>query len=181
MFANITDFNNVNDWFYIITAVLVVDFIVILLAKYPGKNPNFKVNSLDAWYTRFHIMAVGSDVLSILIGIMFTRYIYTGLALKNPLFFIAILLLFQLFHDIVFYLGVIKPLPVGHNNMIDVFKSYSNENGAKILVADAAMMLGSVFAGSILKALPDHATVAVGFITLYSLCYILYTRKPNTE
>jgi len=181
MISNITNFNNINDWFYLITAVIVIDFIVIVLAKYPGKNPYFKVNSLDNWYNKFGIFAVGSDVLSILIGIMFTRYIYTSLNLKNPLYFIAILLLFQLFHDLLFYLAIIKPIPEGHNQMIDVFKAYGDENGAKILGADALMMLGSVMVGSLLKSVPDHFTVAVSFITLYSLCYILYTRKPETD
>ena len=181
MISNITDFKNLNDWFYLIPAVILVDYIVIVLAKYPGKNPYFKVNALDTWYKKFGIFAVGSDVLSILIGIMVTRYIYTSLNLKNPLYFIAILLLFQLFHDFLFYLAVIKPLPQGHNEMIDVFKAYGDENGEKILGADALMMLGSVILGSVLKSAPDHFTVAVSFITLYSLCYILYTRKPETN
>lgn len=181
MISNITNFKDLNDWFYLIPAVILVDFVVIVLAKYPGKNPYFKVNSLDDWYNKFGIFAVGSDVLSILIGIMFTRYIYTSMNLKNPLYFIAILLLFQLFHDLLFYLAVIKPIPEGHNQMIDVFKAYGDENGAKILGADALMMLCSVTLGSFLKSAPDHYTIATSFITLYSLCYILYTRKPETN
>lgn len=180
MLSNITNFNNLNDWFYLIPAVILIDFIGLVLEKYPGNSPYFKVKTLDDWYTKFGILAVGSDVLSILIGIMVARYIYTTLNLNNPIYFIIILLVFQLLHDALFYLAVIKPLPKGHNQMIDVFKSYGDENGGKILVADALLMLASVAAGSVLKSLPDHYTIAVSFITLYSLCYILYTRKPET-
>ena len=172
--------SNTNDWFYIIPAVLLVDLVVICLAKYPGKNPFFKIDTLDKWYNSFGIFAIGSDVLSILIGIMVTRYIYTGLGLTNPFYFIAILLLFQLFHDFVFYFLVIRPMPEGHNKMIDVFKEYGDENGVKILGADALMMIFSVLTASLLKYLPDHVTVSTTFLTLYSLCYIVFTRKPIT-
>jgi hypothetical protein len=174
----ITNFNNLADWFYIVPAVFLVDFIVVCLAKYPGINPYFKINTLDKWYTMFGIFAIGSDVLSILIGIMMTRYIYTSFSLTNPMYFIAILLLFQLFHDIFFYVFVIQPIPRGHNKMIDIFKDYGLENGAKILVADALMMIFSVLIASLLKYLPNHYTIATLFVTLYSFCYIIFTRTP---
>jgi hypothetical protein len=60
--------------------------------------------------------------------------------------------------------------------MIDVFKSYAKENGAKILVADALMLIGSVLIADILKGLPAHFTVSATLITLYALCYIIYTK-----
>ena len=177
----ITNYNNLNDWLYIVPAVVLVDFIVVCLAKYPGRNPYFKIQSLDKWYESFGIFAIGSDVLSILIGIMITRYIYTSFDLHNPLYFLAILLLFQLFHDMLFYMFVIQPMPKGHNTMIDVFKEYGLENGAKILGADALMMLFSVLTASLLKYLPPHYTIATLFITLYSFCYIIFTRKPVVD
>jgi len=171
----LTNHNNIGDWFYLVTAVIIVDFIVIVLAKYPGKKPYFNVKSLNIWYDRFGIFAVGSDVLSILIGICVARYIYTSFGFTQPLMFIAILVLFQLFHDLLFYVAVIQPMPAGENTMIDVFKSYGEENGAKILVADALMMVSSVAIGSVLKELPSHVTVTSLLFTLYSLCYIVYT------
>lgn len=181
MLENITNYKNINDWFYLITAVLVVDFVVILLSKYPGNSPYFKVETLDKWYSKFGIFAVGSDVLSILIGLAVTRYIFTALGLTNPLYFLLILLLFQLFHDVFFYLAIIRELPTGHNEMIDVFKEYAVENGAKILVSDALMMLFSAILASLLKSSPDHVTSSVALLTTYALCYIIYTRKAITQ
>ena len=175
-----TNYKNINDWFYLVPAVTLVDFIVILLAKYPGQSPLIGVKSLNEWYERFGVFAVGSDILSILIGILVTRYIYTLGGFKNPLLFLVILVLFQLAHDLFFYVAVIRGLPAGHNQMIDVFKSYGDENGAKILVADSLMMLASVFTASFLMDLPSHVTTASFFVTLYALCYILYTRNPKT-
>jgi len=175
LYRMLTNYNNIGDWFYLVTAVIIVDFIVIVLAKYPGKEPYFKVKALNTWYDRFGIFAVGSDVLSILIGICAARYIYTFFGFTQPFMFIAILVLFQLFHDLLFYAAVIQPMPVGENAMIDVFKAYGEENGAKILVADGLMMVGSVAIGSVLKGLPNHVTVTSLLLTLYSLCYIVYT------
>jgi hypothetical protein len=173
---NITDYKNTNDWFYIIPAAILVDFIVIVLAKLPKERPYFGVDALNAWYDRFGTFAVLSDVTSLLIGIAAARYIYTSLNLNNPLYFIATLLAFQLFHDLFFFTAVITPIKKGHNAMIDVFKSYAKENGAKILVADALMLIGSVLIASVLKSIPDHFTVSVSLITLYALCYIIYTK-----
>ena len=39
---NITNYNNIGDWFYLITAAVLIDFVVIVLAKYPGKSPTFR-------------------------------------------------------------------------------------------------------------------------------------------
>jgi hypothetical protein len=176
MFSDITKFSTTGDWLYLVTAVCLVDFVVIMLAKYPGRDPYFKVGQLNEWYDRFGVFAVASDVLSILIGIFFARYIYSALGLNNPLYFVAILLAFQLAHDIFFYVTVIQQLPAGHNQMIDVFKAYGAENGAKILVSDALMMLGSVGVASYLKSLPEQYTIGTLFITLYSICYSVFTR-----
>ena len=172
---DITNYKNIGDWFYLVPAVLVVDVIVIFLSKYPGNNPTFKVNSLNEWYTKFGLSAVASDVLSILLGLMVTRYIYTTLNLKNPLLFLLILVLFQLAHDIFFYTQVILKLPKGHNQMIDVFKSYADENGAKVLVADAAMMVSSAVLASLLKSSQGHVTIATLLISLYSMTSLIYT------
>ena len=173
---NITDYKNTNDWFYIIPAAILVDFIVIVLAKIPGEKPYFGVDALNDWYNKFGTLAILSDVTSLLIGIAAARYIYTSLNLSNPILFIACLLIFQLFHDIFFFTAIITPIKKGHNAMIDVFKSYAKENGAKILVADALMLVGSVLTANILKGLPDHFTVSTTLITLYALCYIIYTK-----
>jgi len=172
MFANISDYRVTSDWWYILPAIVFIDVLAIWYGKTHTQI------SLNTWYTRFGIFAVIADVLSIAIGILITRYIYTLLRLTNPLYFLAILLAVQLVHDILFYQLIIQPTPLGTNQMIDVFKSYSKENGGKILIADAMMVLGSVAIGSLLKGVSSHYTVTFGFITTYVLCYLLYNKDP---
>ena len=178
MITNITNYRNTGDWFYLVPAAFLVDLVVILLAKYPGAQPFFKVGALNQWYDNFGLAAVGSDVTSALIGTMFARYIYTALELNGSFLFIVVLLLFQLAHDIFFYVAVILGLPKGHNAMIDIFKAYATENGFKILGADSLIMLSTVVTGSVLKNIHYHWTVATSLITLYSLCYVIYTKSP---
>jgi hypothetical protein len=178
MITNITDYKNNRDWFFILVAALVVEFVVIVFTRYAGTRPFFSVTALNHWYNKFGVLALGSDVFSVLIGVMGARYIYTLAGLQGSLYFLLVLVAFQLAHDIFFYEAIIKPIPVGHNQMIDVFKNYAKENGAKILVSDALIVLATATGGSFLKSLPDHYTVATGFVTLYSLCYILYTKSP---
>jgi hypothetical protein len=176
MFADITNYNNTGDWFYLTTGATVVDLAVIFMTKYPGPKPVFGVKALNDWYTRFGALAAASDILSALIGIFFARLIYAQLG--GPVWvFVAAILGFQLFHDLLFYVGVILPLPKGENEMIDVFKAYAAENGYAILFADAAILLASAGTGSALKALPEQYTTGTLLIALYSLCYVLYTRS----
>lgn len=176
MVADITNYRNISDWYFIGVAAIVVDFVVILMTRYPGANPSFKVAALSEWYDRFGFVAALSDILSAMIGIGAARYIYAGAGLKGTFAFIACIVLFQLFHDGLFYLAVIKPLPAGENHMIDVFKSYAAENGAKILVADAMILLSTAGVAAALKGLSFHYTVATGLVATYALTYTLYTK-----
>jgi hypothetical protein len=89
----------------------------------------------------------------------------TGLALTS----IGI----QLVHDVLFYLLVILPVPLGHNAMIDLFKRYATENSWKILPYDSLMIGSTVVLGS---QLTGEWTPFIGLLGLYALSYIVYTR-----
>lgn len=176
MFGNVSNYKNEGDWLYLATGAVVVDLAMVFMTKYPGSNPVFGVKVLNDWYTKFGALAAASDILSILIGIFFARLIY-GL-LGGPIWvFIAAILGFQLFHDILFYVGVIIPLPKGENEMIDVFKAYAAENGSAILLADSIIMLSSIGVASFLKGMSPVYTTGTLLVALYALCYILYTKS----
>ena len=177
MLTNITNYNQNSDWFFLITAASVVDYLVILMTRYPGPDPYFKVKALNEWYDRFGLVAAICDVGSALIGLAAARYIYTLAGFSGAPMFLVCIIGFQLFHDILFYLAIIKPTPRGQNQMIDVFKAYAAENGSKILVADAAILIASAGIGSALKALPAHYTVSVALVTMYAMTYIFYTKR----
>ena len=43
----LTNFNSNSDWFYLILAGLIVDYVAVFFAKYPGPSPYFKVDELN--------------------------------------------------------------------------------------------------------------------------------------
>ena len=175
--GDITDYTNIGDWPYILLAILIVDLVVLFLTRY---FPDLLGKNLNVWYEKFGLGAVISDVFIIAIGFALARHAYKyfypvayeGFHLWA---FLGILVAVQAIHDILFYLCVIRPIPKGHNRMMDVFKDYAASGGGKIIVADAAMMLASAFIAMALKETRVDLTVFVGLLSVYTLPYILET------
>ena len=156
------------DLLHISSAVVWVDFFTMALSKVFSMT-----RSLDVWYQKFGIVAVISDCLVIVLGILLAQFVAPG-ASVTMLALVSVGI--QLVHDYLFYLLVILGIPKGHNSMIDLFKSYSAEGGYKILIADALMIGGPVFLGDHLTKYDDRVVTFVGLLGVYALTYILYTR-----
>lgn len=149
----------------IASAAIWVDFLTIGLSKFFDMG-----SSLAFWYSEFGMVAVLSDCLVLILGILIAQIFFP----KYPLLLTAIVI--QLIHDILFYLLVIVPIPVGHNRMIDVFKSYSSENSWKILAYDSAMIGSTVLIAKELSKLNSTLSSFIGLLGLYGMTYIIYTR-----
>jgi hypothetical protein len=175
---DISDYYEVSDWLFIGLAVLLVDLFVLFLVRY---FPDVFGKAINIWYNRFKLSAVISDVFIIMIGFGIARYIYTEYIYPkydwNAAYFTGTAVIVQIIHDVLFYFGVIKPITPGHNAMMDVFKTYAESGGAKVIAADSAMMIASSFFSMALKAAPAHITVFIGLIAAYVLPYILETRN----
>ena len=150
------------------SAVVWVDFITILLHKFF----NFG-RSLDKWYAQFGFVAVISDCLVIILGILIAQFIVPG---APTLTLAAVSIVVQLVHDYLFYILVILGVPKGQNSMIDLFKEYSRENSWKILVADSTMIGSTVILADLLSEYSDAVTSFIGLLGAYALTYIIYTR-----
>ena len=174
----ISDYKNVSIIPLLFFAILTVDVAVLFLTRY---FPGFFGKPLNIWYTRFGLAAVLSDVLVILIGFLITRYLYTWFVEPkygwNTALFAALLVVVQAIHDVLFYIGIILPIPEGENDMMDVFKAYS-KGGARILGGDALLMLGSLGVALFYMSQPSHVVVGCSALASYALTYILYT-KPK--
>lgn len=161
-------------WPLLLLAITVVDVLVLFLVRY---FPQIMGGPLNTWYTKFGLLAVISDVTVIAIGFALARWVYTTwFAGRGLWWFLGILVIVQAIHDILFYLGVILPIPRGVNAMMDVFKDYAAGGGAKIILGDSGLMLASaaIFMG--LEKLPATAQWFVGLLAAYTLPYILLTR-----
>lgn len=149
------------------SAVVWVDFVTIALHKIFGLG-----KSLDAWYSTFGIVAVISDCLVIVLGILIAQFFVPS---APALTLAAVSIGVQLVHDYLFYLFVILPIPKGHNAMIDLFKSYAKENSWKILAADSAMIGSTVILADLLSEYSEKVVTFVGLLGAYALTYIIYT------
>lgn len=157
------------DWVSLFTATAVVDFVVIVLSKFVSLT-----KALTTWYRDFGIVAVGSDILIIVLGIALAKLLFpmaTGWKL------VGIAVVIQLIHDVVFYVGIIQGVPAGHNKILDLFKQYAAEGSWQILLADAAMVTGSVL---LMEWYSDNLTSDqtgfLGVLVVYALLYIIYTK-----
>jgi hypothetical protein len=175
MLPDLSNYKNIYDLVIIFFAILTVDVAVLFLTRY---FPDIFGETLNVWYDRFGLNAVLSDVLVILLGFVVARYLYTWFIKPKygwkPLWFMGLLVVTQIVHDLLFYFGVIEPLPEGHNQMIDVFKRYS-EAGSKIIAGDAVLMISSALVAFAYQSIPTHAFAGASALVSYALPYILYT------
>ena len=155
-------------WTALFAATAWVDFAVIALSKVVPLT-----KSLATWYSEFGLVAIGTDILVIVLGIALAKFLVpaaTGLAL------IGVAVAIQLLHDLVFY-GIILAVPAGQNRIMDLFKRYAAEGSWKILAADAAMVAAAVWGMETLDAvLTDDQVLWTGLLGLYALLYIVYTK-----
>lgn len=181
MLGDITIPSESEDWWYILLAILIVDVVVIFIVRL---YPDVLGRPINVWYERFGLSAVLSDVLIIAIGFFLARYAYTYFMPAevgfNPWYFIAILVGVQMLHDILFYVGVILPIPRGHNRMMDIFKDYS-AGGVKVIASDTAMMVASALLAMMLKEADSEVYAGVALITTYALTFILETKNKFSE
>jgi hypothetical protein len=180
--ANVGNFRAVEDWAYLLPAILFVDVIFIFLSRF---FPSRFGKPINDWYDEFGLAAVLSDVSIIAIAIAISRYLYSYFFMEKEgwhmSYFLGLSVVVQLVHDIAFAYGVVMPIPKGVNSMIDVFKEYVKA-GPVILFVDSLMIVGSILIGAALKNQDAHYTVSGSLLTVYALTYILYTnvdlRKP---
>jgi hypothetical protein len=156
------------DLLHIGSAVVWVDFVTIVLSKVFDLG-----KSLDTWYAKFGIVAVLSDCLVIVLGILLAQFVIPGAS--TPVL-AGVSVVIQLVHDYLFYILVILGVPRGQNSMIDLFKEYAKENSWKILAADSLMIGSTVFLADALSSVRKDVVSFLGLLGVYSLTYIIYTR-----
>ena len=166
--------SSVSDVVRLFFATLSLDTVVLFLTRYL----NVGGASLNKWYDNFGLVAVLSDVSIIVIGFLIANIVYPLIFTQYSLaLFLGLVVLVQAIHDILFYYFVILPIPQGENKLINVFKEYATENGAKIILGDAGLMLGSAAFMELYKYLSPVNSAGLAIVTIYCLTYILYTRS----
>ena len=139
MFKDISQFDNIEDYLPIITAILIVEVITIILSFTHITESNF----LRIWYKKYLLSAVLADVSLIFLGFVITRalyyYVFDEFTIVN---FILLMVAIQVIHDTLFYL-IITSIPKGVNKIIDILKDYADEISYWAIIGDSMMMISS--------------------------------------
>ena len=151
----------------LLNAALLTDLIVIALSFNVLKTP-----SLTLWYKKFGIGAVIADVLILVIGVLIATFIYPYLFTEyNFLYFIGVVLMVQLTHDLIF--GVLVNRYQGDSPFINVFKQYIKDIGARILLIDALMILSTVLLQRVFAKSKHNDVWAV--LLVYIMPYLVFS------
>ena len=170
LFKDISNFSKVSDYLPILTSIIFVDTCIMFLNL---KNIAFKSKYLSYWYRHFGILAVMADVLIIMIGFIIARFLYPFVFSKfNIIYFILLLLIIQLLHDISFY-AFFSMVPRGFNKMLDVFKDYAKELSTNALIGDSILMAFSALLASLTAGSSLNMNIIYLILTLYFLPYTL--------
>jgi len=170
-FSDISKFSRTTDYLPILNAAMIVDMIVILMLE----RGFIRSKTLREWYNKFHLGAFIADVLSLVIGVVIARFIYTYFGLSwSLLLFLIVVVLVQLTHDLVFS-ALFYNVPRGVSSILDVFKDYANELGPRILLADSQMMIGTVLLGSLFASMSTNTNIVILIFASYMVPYFLFS------
>jgi hypothetical protein len=162
----------------VLTATVVVDAIFMLLI-YAKRLPS---RVAVGWYQRFGLGAMLLDVFSIAMGVLAAVALAASTSVEPawrlPLTAAAVLGI-QLTHDVLFY-AVFHNAPRGASYILDYFETYAQELGPNILMADASMVLCSLFLAEALAYVSDPAIRSVLLLLVtYLGVFVLYSRAPE--
>jgi hypothetical protein len=171
MFKDISQFDNIDDYLPIITAILIVEVITIILSFTHITESNF----LRIWYKQYQLSAVLADVSLIFLGVVITRalyyYVFDEFSIVN---FVLLMVVVQVIHDILFYI-MITQIPKGTNKIIDILKDYADEISYWAIIGDSAMMVSSALIASYLANFDANTNIIILAFYVYILQFILYT------
>ena len=179
MAFNFLDRNSPHIWLAVFCGVIIVDFILVLLFRLLENNS--WGNIINVWYDKFGIVAVMTDVISVLICFWITQWIYNS----NVIFdktnfklwkFILILIVVQTIHDLSLYF--ISKRLIGKNAIFDVFKNYGDKHGIYTLLGDSFVYTLAVLIayGLLTLETPFSTYIICILISLYAICYLLYQK-----
>ena len=145
---------------------IIVDTIVgyiILFNKKSGQT-------IRQWYSQFTIGAYAMDIASLTFGTLLATLLTANYYLQ----FVYVVFI-GLIHDISFAL-FLNSVNTKSSKVLEFFKSYAKENGKKILLIDALMLVSTLFVSNFLYNTFSNANIIfLGVITFYFGLLMVYS------
>ena len=145
---------------------IIVDTIVgyiILFNKKSGQT-------IRQWYSEFTIGAYAMDITSLIIGTLIATLLTSNYYLQ----FVYVVFI-GLIHDTSFAL-FLNSVNTKSSKVLEFFKSYAKENGKKILLIDALMLVSTLFVSNVLlNTFSNSVIIFLGVITFYFGLLMVYS------
>lgn len=169
----LTDFTNKFEYIPIITSNIIADLIIIFIT-FSGML--YVSKPLLDWYKKYRLSAMIADILIGVIYLLIARYIAYYFRLNLSLFQFGVLAVgVQIFFDFLFYL-LFSVIPVGQNDMLDLFKKYAKDVSYNALLGDSILVLLGVIISAWLKTKSFDYNMMALLISSYLVPYIIWMK-----
>ena len=147
----VSNYNNNFEYLPLLTSNLYADLLIIFITftGILGTGQSWKV--LAQWYKKYRLSAMIADILIGVLYLMAARYVDYTYNLKLNLFNFGVLAVaIQLIFDFLFYL-MFSAIPLGKNDMLDMFKSWAKYAQLDALWGDSILVLVGVVVSAYLN------------------------------
>jgi hypothetical protein len=167
------NYNNKFEYVPILTANIYADLFIIFVTF---SQIYVKMASLEVWYKKYRLSAMIADILIGVLYMLLGRYLVYKSSIKIGLTaFAAVCVGIQVIFDFLFYI-VFTIIPKGSNQMLDYFKGYAKNVGAKALFGDSFLVIMAVIISAVLNQ-SSYDTNIVGLIlSIYLVPYFIYMK-----
>ena len=178
--GDIGNYKEISDIAPIVSASIIGLNFAIAFSRF-GSLGGF---SMNAYFDTFGLEGILANISFMAIMFQLARWLYTtfyatGDRVWSPFVFVCIMIGIQFIHDLIFYYGVLKNIPPGKNDMLDVIKKYATENGSRALAGHMAFLIFVAVVAMFLKESTYMFTFVVMSITLYLLPFMITTVGPK--
>jgi len=179
--GDIGDYRSADDIFVIFGASIFSLSLITIAARIGGLGGV----PLNTYFDMFGLEGILSNAMLLVILIQIARYLYSTLYTSygkgwSPFVFLCFVLIAQVLHDVLFYYGVIKVVPPGVNEMIDVLRAYANLNNLNAIGGHAILILITALSAMIMCDMSVVTRILGGAVFLYIFPFILsiVSKKP---
>jgi len=174
---NISDYKNSSNLVYFITAIIVINTIILGIYK------NHEIFNFEwvEWYDKFRLFGVILDISSVLVLVILTQLVYKNNLNEKYGFssfvFILTFILIKIFFDLMFYILVIKKTKSGENSLIDFLKRYCKTVKSSALLGSViSIIMISIFAIYLSRC--DY-WISIFIIVIFSVIQSLFIFYKN--
>lgn len=179
MFSDITNYEKTGDYLPILNGIILVDIVIMILVFRKIIKPRI----IYKWYENYKLYGSLVDITTIFLVILSTRYIYSLWKTQNNSYgfdyslgvFMIIAIFCQIGYDVTLY-NIIQSIPVGANQMIDMFRRYTKESTIFIFTLDCSFVLLSILLASIFNNYSMNTNIILFISLLNMLPFIVFSK-----